>query len=66
MVILASGVLIYANFNRDAIDGLTIVDNGDILLCGIYRNHEMVGVGFEYNHQLKLWKMQRYHKGYSI
>ncbi len=46
LVILASGVLIYANFNRDAIDGLTIVDNGDILLCGIYRNHEMVGVGF--------------------
>jgi hypothetical protein len=66
LVILANSVLIYANFNRDSIDGLTIVDNGEILNCGIYRNHEMVGVGFEYNYSLKSWKMQRYHKGIAI
>lgn len=66
LVVLANGTIIYANFNRDVIDGLAIIDDGDLLVCGIYRNRMIVGVGFEYNHGLKVWKMNRYHKGIAI
>jgi hypothetical protein len=46
LVILSTGTIIYANFNRDTVDGLTIIDDGNLLVCGIYRNHMIVGVGF--------------------
>lgn len=65
-MILSKGVIIYANFNRDTIDGLAIIDDGNLLVCGIYRNHMIVGVGFQYNHSLKVWRMNRYHKGVAI
>lgn len=66
LVLLESGEQIYAYFKHDQIDGLGIVDNGSILRCGIFKNYQMVGVGFEYNYGLKTWKMSRYHKGIPI
>lgn len=66
LIILESGELVYANFKQDEIDGLGIVDNGTTLRCGIFKNSEIVGVGYEYNYGLKNWKMSRYHKGISI
>ncbi len=50
LVILSNGTFIYANFARNAIDGMAIIDNGHLLICGIYRDGQIVGVGFEYNH----------------
>lgn len=46
LLLFHTGLVIYANFYRDTIDGLTICDDGDILTCGIFRNQEIVGVGF--------------------
>jgi len=43
---LPNGTFIFANFIRNAIDGLTIIDDGNNLICGIYRDFQMVGVGF--------------------
>lgn len=42
------------------------MDDGSILRCGIFRNGEISGVGFEYHYQVKTWKMCRFHKGIAI
>lgn len=56
----------YGNFKHDEIDGLAIIDNGSTLRCGVYKNSQIIGVGYEYNYGAKNWKMSRYHKGIAI
>lgn len=46
LVILANGTVIYGNFVRDDIDGLAIISDGNILRCGVFRNKQIMGVGF--------------------
>lgn len=46
LAVLQNDLIVYAQFARDEIDGLVIIDDGEILKCGIHRQGVMVGVGF--------------------
>lgn len=66
LIVYKDGGVIYGNFNNGQLEGITLSDNSHQLQVGSFYNNGMVGVGFEYNYDQSLWKMNRYHKGVAI
>ena len=66
LIIYPSGTMVYANFSRNEISGVAITDDRITLRIGVFNHMELVGIGFEYEYEKRLWKMSRFHKGLTI
>jgi hypothetical protein len=66
LLLYRDGSLLYGSFRQGDLSGVGLTDNAHQLQLGLFTPRGMMGIGFEYNHQRRSWKMNRYHKGVSI
>ena len=66
LIVYRDGSIIYGQFSNGKLSGIALTDNRHELQLGVFAHNEMKEIGFEYIHDKKEWRMNRYHKGVSI